>query len=82
MGKVERKTLGLYGHTVKVNESKRPKMVMVARPEGLCSRRKTRLEWKKWVVEVAGGRGKNMREIRQSAIDRYIYQKCLKNPNA
>jgi hypothetical protein len=50
---MEKRTLRWYGHAVRMDWERRPKLVLEARPEGGRGRGRPRLEWEEYVERLA-----------------------------
>jgi hypothetical protein len=55
----EKRTLRWYGHAVRMDLERRPKLVLETRPEGGRGRGRPRLEWEEYVEELTRERGRN-----------------------
>jgi hypothetical protein len=67
---MEKRTLRWYGHAVRMDLGKRPKLVLEATREGGRGRGRPRLEWKEYVEGLARKRGRKLPEVKRMAQDR------------
>ena len=72
---MEKRRLTWYGHAVRMDLERRPKLVTEARPEG--GRGRPRLEWEEYVERLACKRGRKLPEVKRLAQDRKEYRKWL-----
>ena len=72
---MEKRKLRWYGHAVRIDLERRPKLVLEARPEG--GRGRPRLEWEEYVEILACKRGRKLPEVKRLAHDRKEYRKWL-----
>jgi hypothetical protein len=79
---MEKRTLRWYGHTVRMESERKPKLVLEARPEGGRGKGRPRVEWKEYVEGLARKRGRRLPEVRRLAHDRDKYRKLLLEPDA
>jgi hypothetical protein len=50
---MEKRTLRWYGHAVRMESERKPKLVLEARPEGERGKGRTRVEWEEYVEGLA-----------------------------
>ena len=74
---MEKRTLRWYGHAVRMDLERRPKLVLEARPEGGRGRGRPRLEWEEYVERLACKRGRKLPEVKRLAQNRKEYRKWL-----
>jgi hypothetical protein len=74
---MENRTLTWYGHAVRMDLERRPKLVLNARPEGGRGRGRPRLEWEEYVKGLARKRGRKLPEVKRLAKNRKEYRKWL-----
>jgi hypothetical protein len=67
---MEKRTFRWYGHAVRMDLERRPKLVLEARPEGGRGKGRPRLEWEEYVEGLVRRSGKRLPEIRRIAQDR------------
>jgi hypothetical protein len=79
---MEKRTLRWYGHVVRMDLERRPKLVLEARPEGGRGRGRPRLEWEEYVERLACKTGKKLPEVKRLAQNRKEYRKGLLEPYA
>jgi hypothetical protein len=77
---MEKRTSRWYGHAVRMDLERRPKLVLEARPEGGREIDRPRLEWEEYVEGLARKRGRKLQEVKRLAQDRKEYRKWLSNP--
>jgi hypothetical protein len=73
---MEKRTLRWYGHAVRMDLGKRPKLVLEARPEGRGKGR-PKVEWEEYVGGLVRKRGRKLPEVKRLAQDRKEYRKWL-----
>jgi hypothetical protein len=78
---MEKGTLRWYGHAVRMDLERRPKLVLEARPEGGRGRGRPRVEWEEYVEGLVKKRGRTLPEVRRLAQDRDEYRKWLLKPD-
>jgi hypothetical protein len=61
---MEKRTLRWYGHAVRMDLERRPKLVLEARPEGGRGKGRPRVEWEEYVEGVACKRGRKLPEVK------------------
>jgi hypothetical protein len=71
-----------YGHAVRMETERRPKLVLEARPEGWRGRGRPRVEWEEYVEGLARKRGRKLPEVKRLAQNRKKYRKWLLEPDA
>jgi hypothetical protein len=71
----EKRTLRWYGHAVRMDWERRPKLVLETRPEG--GRGTPRLKWEEYVERLACKRGRKLPKVKRLAQDRKEYRKWL-----
>ena len=74
---MEKRTLISYGHAVRMDLERRPKLVLETRPEGGRGRGRPRLEWEEYVERLSCKRGRMLPEVRRLAQNRREYGKWL-----
>jgi hypothetical protein len=74
---MEKRTLRWYGHAVRMDLERRPKLVMEARPEEGRGRGRSRLEWEEYVERLTCKRGRKLPEVKRLAQNRKEYRKWL-----
>ena len=74
---MEKRTLRWYGHALRMNLERRPKLVLEARPEGGRGRGRPSLEWQDYVERLASKRGRKLPEVKRLAQNRKEYRKWL-----
>ena len=79
---MEKRTLRWYGHAVKMDLERRPKLVLEATPERGRGRGRPRIEWEEYVERLACNRGKKLPEVKRMAQNRKEYRKWLLEPDA
>ena len=79
---MEKRTLRWYGHAVRMDLERRPKLVLEARPEGGRGRGRRRLEREECVERLARKRGRKLPEVKRLAQNRKEYKKWLLEPDA
>ena len=79
---MEKRTLRWYGHAVRMESERKPKLVLVARPEGGRGKGRPRVEWEEYVEGLARKRRRRLPEMRRLAQDRDEYRKWLLKPDA
>jgi hypothetical protein len=72
---MEKRMLRWYGHAVRMDLERRPKLVLEARPEGGRGIGRPRLEWEEYVEGLARKRGRKLPEVKRLAQDRKEYRK-------
>jgi hypothetical protein len=72
-----KETLRWFGHAVRMDLERRPKLVLKARPEGGRGRGRPRLEWEEYVEGLARKRGRKLRKVKRQAQNRKEYRKWL-----
>jgi hypothetical protein len=72
---MEKSRLRCYGHAVRMDLERRPKLVLETKPEG--GRGGPRLEWKEYVEGLAHKRGRKLPEVKRLAQDSKEYRKWL-----
>jgi hypothetical protein len=77
---MKKRTLRWYGHAVKMDLERRPKLVLEARPGG--GRGRPRLEWEECVEKLACKRGRKLEEVKRLAQNRKEYRKWLLETDA
>ena len=77
---MEKRTLRCYGHAVRLDLERGPKLVLEARSEK--GRGRPRLEWEEYVERLAHKRGRKLPEVKRLAQDRKKYRKWLLKPDA
>jgi hypothetical protein len=77
---MEKRTFRWYGHAVRMDLKRRPKLVLLAKPEE--GRGTSRGEWEEYVEELTRKRGKKLPEVKRLAQDRDEYRKLLLKPDA
>jgi hypothetical protein len=77
---MEKRTLRWYGHAVRMDLERRPKLVVEARPEG--GRGRPRLGREEYVEGLARKRGRKLPEVKRLAQDRKEYRKWLLESDA
>jgi hypothetical protein len=73
---MEKRTLRWYGHAVRMDLERKPKLVLETRPEGR-RRGRSRLEWEEYVERLARKRGRKLPEVKRLAQNRKEYRKWL-----
>jgi hypothetical protein len=71
-----------YGHAVRMESERKPKLVLEARPEGGRGKGRPRVEWEEYVAVLARKRGRRLPEVRRLAQDRDECRKLLLKPDA
>jgi hypothetical protein len=63
---MEKRTLKWYGHAVRMDLERRPKLVLEARPEGGRGRGRPRLKWEEYsyAERLACKRGRKIAEVK------------------
>jgi hypothetical protein len=79
---MEKRTLRWYGHAVRMESERRPKLVLEARPEGGRGRGRPRLEWEEYVERLTCKKGRKLPEVKRLAHNRKEYRKWLLEPDA
>jgi hypothetical protein len=67
---MEKRALEWYGHAVRMDLERRPKLVLEARPEVGRGRGRPRLKWEEYVERLAPKRGRKLPEVKRLAQDR------------
>ena len=67
---------------VRMEEDRKPREVMEARPEGRRGRGRPRLEWEGYVERLAARRGLSMNDVKRLAQNRREFRKWLVDPDA
>jgi hypothetical protein len=71
---MENRTLRWYGHAVRMEYERKPKLLLEARPEGGRGKGRPRVEWEEYVEGLATKRGRKLPEVRRLAQDRDEYR--------
>jgi hypothetical protein len=79
---MEKRTLRWYGHVVRMDLERRPKLVLEARPGGGRGRGRPRVEWEEYVERLECKRGRQLPEVKGLAQDKKEYRKWLLEPDA
>jgi hypothetical protein len=79
---MEKRTLRWYGHAVRMESERRPKLVLEARLDGGRGKGRPTVEWEEYVEGLARKRGTKLPEERRLAQDRDEYRKCLLKSDA
>jgi hypothetical protein len=77
---MEKRILRWYGHAVRMESERKPKLVLEARPEG--GKGRSKVEWEEYVEGLVGKRGRKLPEMRRLAQDRDECRKWLLKPDA
>jgi hypothetical protein len=77
---MEKRTLTWYGHAVRMDLERRPKLVLKARLE--VGRGRPRVEWEEYVERLTCKRGRKLPEVKRLAQNRKEYRKWLLEPDA
>jgi hypothetical protein len=62
--RIEKRTLRWYGHAVRMESERKPKLVLEARPEGGRGKGRPRVEWEEYLEGLARKRGRKLPEMR------------------
>ena len=73
-GKIERNQLRWYGHVNRMDETRKPKQYMQARPEGRKQRGRQRVTYLDTVERIGMRRGKSLRELEKMTRDRKVWK--------
>jgi hypothetical protein len=74
---METRTLRWYGHAVRMDLERRPKLVLEAKAEGGRVRGRPRTEWEEYAERLACKRGRKLPEVKRLAQNRKEYRKWL-----
>ena len=72
---IKKKELRWFGHLNRMDENRIPKKMFEARTEGTRGRGRPRLEWEKYLAEIAKEKGKSLPEVKKLSRDRKEYRK-------
>ena len=74
---MEKRTLRWYGHAVRMESERKPKLVLEARPEEGRGKGRRRVEWEEYVEGLVRKRERKLPEVRRLAQDRDEHRKWL-----
>ena len=77
---IKKKELRWFGHLNRMDEDRIPRKVYETRTEGVKGRGRPRLEWEKYITELAKERGKRLPEIKTLSRNRKEYRRWTENP--
>ena len=72
---VKKKELRWFGHLNRLDENRIPRKVYEARTEGTRGRGRPRLEWERYITEIAREKGKSLHEVKKLSKNRKEYRK-------
>ena len=75
--KLQRRQLKWFGHVVRMENDRKPKQIMEARPEGRRSRGRPRVGYMDNIEEIARKKGKGIGEVKRMARDRDLWRKWI-----
>ena len=79
---MEKRMLRWYGHAVRMDLERRPKLVLEATPEGGRGSSRPTLEWEEYVERLASKRGRKLPEMKRLAQNRKEWRTWLLEPDA
>ena len=72
---IKKKELRWFGHLNRLDENRIPRKVFEARTEGTRTRGRPRMEWEKYITDIAKEKGKSLPEVKKLSKNRKEYRK-------